>query len=248
MRPRIMPSLRDFTDGKGHMRTDPAYPRRRGKRFGARRLLISALALTLAAAPAIAQRSAGEHIEIRGTVTDAQGRALPQVTVVFEAVREGLSLQSVRELRMDKGRTDERRAVTDPRGIYTLDWPWDPFFNRFEMRVELPVRGPDGERMEVLARRALPALRDAESPVIANLTVERAELISQLQDFLTHLDTASEREVYQRLGKPDRVERVVYEGSERVDASWWYFSVGKVFYFRSGELVEERNFQPVRPF
>lgn len=243
-----MPPLRDSNDGNHLMSTPPAHPRRPATSHGARHLLVSALALTLAAAPAAAQRPAGEHIEIRGTVTDAQGRALPQITVVFEALREGLSLQSVRELRMDKGRTDERRAVTDPRGIYTLDWPWDPFFNRFEIRVELPVRGPDGERMEVLARRALPALRDAESPVIANLTVERAELISQLQDFLAHLDTPSEREIYQRLGKPDRVERVVYEGSERVDASWWYFSVGKVFYFRSGELIDERNFQPVRPF
>lgn len=230
------------------MRSDPVHPRRPKARFGALSLLVSAMALAIGAASANAQRPAGEHIEIRGTVTDTQGSALPQVTVVFEAVREGLSLQSVRELRMDEGRTDERRAVTDPRGIYTLDWPWDPFYNRFEVRVEFPVRGPDGERMEVLARRQLPALRDAESPVIANLTVERAGLISQLQDFLAHLDTASEREVYQRLGKPDRVERVTYAGSERLDASWWYFSVGKVFYFRSGELVEERNFQPVRPF
>lgn len=196
----------------------------------------------------MAQRQAGEHIEIRGTVTDGQGHALPQVTVVFEAAREGLSLESVRELRMEKGRTDERRAVTDPRGIYTLDWPWDPFFNRFEMRVELPVRGPAGERMEVLARHELPDLGEATSPVIANLTVEKAELIAQLKEFLARLDSASERQVYQRLGKPDRVERTVYGGSERVDAAWWYFSVGKVFYFRSGELVEERSFQPVRPF
>lgn len=243
-----MPPLQDSNDGNYPMSTAPAHPRRSATSRGARRLFVSALALTLTAAPAIAQRSAGEHIEIRGTVTDTQGRALPQVTVVFEAAREGLSLQSVRELRMDRGRTDERRAVTDPRGIYTLDWPWDPFYNRFEMRVELPVRGPEGERMEVLARRELPALREAEGPVIANLTVDRAGLISQLQDFLAHLDTPSEREVYQRLGKPDRVERVTYEGSERVDASWWYFSVGKVFYFRSGELVEERGFQPVRSF
>ncbi len=212
---------------------------------GASGLRLAALLLALSAAPAFAQWSSGEHVEIRGTVTDPAGRALPQVTVVFEAAREGLSL---RELRMDKGRTDERRAVTDPRGIYTIDWPWDPFFNRFEVRVELPVRGPQGERMEVLARHSLGTLRDASNPVIANLSVEKAALIAQLQDFLAQVDTDAERRVYQRLGKPDRYERVVYEGSDRVDAAWWYFSVGKVFYFRSGELVEERSFQPVRPF
>lgn len=230
------------------MTTDPLHHRRRGKRFRTRRAATLACALALLAAPGVAQREADEHIEIRGTVTDAQGNALPQVTVVFEAAREGLSLRSVRELRMDRGRTDERRAVTDPRGIYTLDWPWDPFFNRFEVRVELPVRGPDGERMEVLARRQLPDIGEATSPVIANLTVEQAALIAQLKQFLARLDTPSERQIYQRLGKPDRVERTEYEGGERVDAAWWYFRVGKVFYFRSGELVEERSFQPVRPF
>lgn len=209
------------------------------------RIAFSVLLPLLLAAPLLAQPAAGDHIEIRGAVADPEGRALPQVTVVFEAAREGLNL---RDLTMATGRTDERRAVTDPRGVYTIDWPWDPFFNRFEVRVELPVRGPDGERMEVLARRSLTGLRDVSGPLVVNLTVQRAEMLRQLRDFLSRLNSEDERRIYQQFGKPDRVERQTYQGSERNDAAWWYFKAGKVFYFRSGALVEERSFQAVRPF
>lgn len=185
----------------------------------------------------------GQSVQIGGVVSAADGQPLPEVTVVFEAARRGLSL---RGLRMETGKTQEQRAVTNQRGVYSLQWPWDPFYNHFEIRVEMPIRKQDGEHMEVLAHSEISDVQDADRQLVVNLTVQKADLLRSLKDFLTHIDTSDERSVYQQMGKPDEVDRKQY--SDHEEAAWWYFESGKVYFFHSGHIQEVRSFTPVQPF
>lgn len=211
-------------------------------RWSWRALAIFALALVLAPHSSLALKK-GQPIQIGGVVSDADGHPLPEVTVVFEAARRGLSL---RGLRMETGKTEEQRAVTNPRGVYSLQWPWDPFYNHFEIRVEMPIRKPDGEHMQVLAHSEVSDLQGADGPLVVNLTVQQADLLRSLKDFLGHIDTPDERSVYQKMGKPDEVDRKKYPDHE--ESAWWYFESGKVYFFESGRLDDVRTFTPVRPF
>jgi len=205
-------------------------------------LAIFGLALMLAPRVGLSLEK-GQSIQIGGVVSDADGTPLPEVTVVFEAARRGLSL---RGLRMETGKTEEQRAVTNQRGVYSLQWPWDPFYNHFEIRVEMPIRKPDGEHMQILAHSEISDLKAADQPLVVNLTVQQAELLRSLKDFLGHIDTPDERSVYQKMGKPDEVDRDHYPDHE--EAAWWYFESGKVYFFHSGNLEEVRTFTPVKPF
>lgn len=211
---------------------------------GRHRLVAAALGIVFLLVPlsSIAQ-SPARTIDISGVVSDAAGKPLPEVTIVFEAARRGLSL---RGLRMETGKTEERRAVTNQRGLYTVHWPYDPFFNHFEVRVEMPVHREDGEHTEILARTELSDVGSGANPVVANLTVQRAELLRSLKAFLAQVDTPDERSVYQKMGQPDEVDRHPDSGHD--ESAWWYFEAGKVFFFRSGKLQETRHFTPVRPF
>jgi len=221
-------------------RRSPRKPRHTGRRA----LVATAVSAVLLALPVGSKaQTAPRTIDISGVISDPAGHPLPEVTVVFEAARRGLSL---RGLRMETGKTEERRAVTNQRGLYTVHWPYDPFFNHFEVRVEIPVRKPDGEHSEILAHAELSNVGSGSNPVVANLTVQRAELLRSLKEFLAQIDTADERSVYQKMGKPDEVDR--HQASGQEESAWWYFEAGKVFFFQSGKLQETRQFTPVRPF
>ena len=68
-------------------------------------VVVAALAFALAHAPAAeARRQAGEPLEIRGIVTDAEGRPLDRVRVVFEASRAVFSLREFRPVLRDTAR------------------------------------------------------------------------------------------------------------------------------------------------
>lgn len=217
----------------------PAPPTRR------RAFRVAFLSAAVAALVLVPLRGAAQEeprtIEVSGVVSDAAGNPLPEVTVVFEAARRGLSL---RGLRMETGKTQERRAVTNRRGLYTLHWPYDAFYNHFEVRVEMPIRKADGEHTEILARSELAGVRSATQPLVANLIVQQADRLRALKDFLAHVDTADERGIYEKMGQPDEVDRSPNAGGE---TAWWYFEAGKVYFFRSGKLHETREFTPVRP-
>jgi hypothetical protein len=82
--------------------------------------VVAALALlvSLAHAPAAeARRQAGEPLEIRGIVTDAEGRPLDRVRVVFEASRAVFSLREFRPVLRDTARV---AAETDADTVATL--------------------------------------------------------------------------------------------------------------------------------
>lgn len=203
-----------------------------------------ALALSSPAPAAAARFAQGETVQFTGVVSDRQGAALEGVTVVLEVSRRQFSL---RDLRRVEKETRKVSAVTGAGGSYTLQWPWDPYFNRFELAVGVPVRKPGGERLIELARTDVTDRLRGGSPVVSAVVVENRKLVDTLRAFLASLRTADERRVYQEQGKPDEVKRTNF-GATSSEASWWYFEQGKMYRFKDGRLVQVVPFDPVKGF
>lgn len=187
---------------------------------------------------ALAAIERGDSLVIQGYVADASGRGLADVHVVFEAARAGFSL---RELRMATGEVRRLETVTGKDGSYRFTWTFDPFFNHFEIRAILPPRR-EGGSTQVLARREVTDLVQLGGPVVANLSLDRANLLTQVREFEASVDSADERRIFGEQGRPDHVQTIRYANGE--ETSWWYFEDGEVHYFRSGALVETRSFPP----
>lgn len=205
-----------------------------------RRLLA---AVVLAALPALALAPAAEarletgtRVSIRGIVTDREGRPLDDVRVVLEASRAVFSLRQFRAVLRDTARV---AAVTDDSGSYALSWPWDTYYNHFEIVVGVPVVTTGGEELQVLQRTEITRRLGRDAEVAVPVVVENAGFVHSLRRFLATVDSADEERVHRQLGRPDRVE--IAGGDE----SWWYFARGRRFDFRDGRLVEVKEFDPV---
>ena len=122
-------------------------PRRRP-----RLVVVPALTLAFAAtaAPALALvHTNGDQVEITGVVIAPDGKSFDGVQVVLEASRTRLSLRRFERV---KGDVMRLFALIDAAGKYTLEWPWNSYYNTFELAVGVPVRWADGERFQVLER------------------------------------------------------------------------------------------------
>jgi len=193
-------------------------------------------------APAVAARYAqGERVQVTGVVADAQGQPLPEVRVTFEATR---TYFSIRVLRRTADKEVRRVSVTtNAAGVYTLEWPWDSYFNHFEVVAGVPVRTRTGERLEELARQDATRRVLAGSPAVVAVTVENRQFLDTLRQFLASIQTEDQRKVYEEMGKPDRIRNVQYPG--HLESSWWYFESGRVYRFRDGRLEQVVPFDPV---
>lgn len=205
-------------------------------------LLASMLALLAGAQPASAARyGPGERVQLTGLVADRQGKPLDGLRVTLEVSRTYFSLRQLRKTRAD----DVRRvsAVTNARGEYTLEWPWDSYFNHFELVAGVPVRKGQADRLEELAREDVTQRVQGGSPVVVSLVVENVKFLESLRQFLAMVRSADERRIYDEMGKPDKVQR--FEYPDHVEASWWYFESGRVYRFRDGRLEQVVPFTPV---
>ena len=211
-----------------------------------RRLPPSLLGLVLllaAALPAAAARyDSGQRIQVTGIVADSQGQPLANVRVTFEASRTYFSM---RQLRRTEDQ-DVRRvsATTNARGEYTIEWPWDSYFNHFELAAGVAVKGKTGETLQELTRQDVTRRVLAGSPAVVAVTIENRQFIDRLREFLASIRTDDQRKVYDEMGKPDRVRNVQYPGY--LESSWWYFESGRVYRFRDGRLEQVVPFDPVR--
>lgn len=215
--------------------------------------LALALALTQAlfsALPASAQLrfsrggyEPGQRVEVTGLVTDPAGRPLEDVQVVLELARETFDLRSF-------GRTRKRvtpvAATTNARGEYTIVFPWDDYFNSFELVTGVTVRGPRGERLSELERLDLTRRIGKGSPVVATVVVQNAAFVRGLREFVASVRSADERRIYEQMGRPDKVQVTKYP--DREETAWWYFKAGRVYRFASGTLRGTERFEPVRDF
>lgn len=199
----------------------------------------------LASSPVAAARFAqGDRVQFTGAVTDPQGRPLANVQVSLEATR---TYFSVRQLR--RTQTEEVRrvtAVTDAGGQFTLAWPWDSYFNHFELVVGIPVRKARQDQLVELAREDVTPRLQGGSPVVTSLVVQaqNAQFVAKLREFVASVRSDDERKVYDDMGRPDKVERVQYPG--RTEVSWWYFDAGRVYRFKDGRLEQVVPFEPVK--
>lgn len=236
--------------------------RRKSPRLARAALAGAALAAlwgALAARPAAAT-SNGETVHLTGEVQDAQGRPVPGLLVTLSASR---SYWSVRRMRSAEASPRTVRTTTDERGRYVLDWPWDDYYNRFELQAGLPVRRAHGDEVEVLAREDVserltgPSAEssagssggravEGQGPVVTPLKVKDADYVRRVRRFVAGLQSADERRVYDEMGHPDEVKEVRYPDHDEV--SWWYFESGKAYRFEGGTLAQVVPFDPVKPF
>jgi hypothetical protein len=211
------------------------------------RWLLTAAALTLfvilgVAGPASAARyDQGQRVQVTGLVSDRQGKPLEGIRVTLEASRSYFSVRYFRKTQAD----DVRRvsAVTNAKGEYTLEWPWDSYFNHFELTAGMAVRKGRTDRLEELAREDVTKRLLGGSPVVVSLVIENAKFVESLRQFLAMVKSEDERRTYDEMGKPDKVQRLEYP--DHVEDSWWYFESGRVYRFRSGRLEQVVPFTPV---
>lgn len=207
-------------------------------------LLAAASAPPAAAFPGVGSRyESGQRIEVKGLVTDPEGRPIEDARVVLELARETFDVRSF-------GRTKKKvtpvATTSNARGEFSIVFPWDDFYNDFQLAVGVPVRGPKGEHFVALERKDLTRRIDKGSPVVASVVVQNASFIRNLRTFLASVDSEDERRVYERMGRPDRVKITQHPGRDEV--SWWYFEAGRVYRFVDGALRATEEFDPVRDF
>lgn len=210
-----------------------------------RRLLLASLMLLLvspAVSPVFGARYAqGERVQVTGIVTGKDGRPLAGIRVSLEASRSYFSLRQLRKTAAD----DVRRvsALTNATGEYTVEWPWDSYFNHFELVAGVPVRKGKQDRVEELAREDVTKRLLAGSPVVVSPVIENTKFLDSLNQFLAMVRSADEQRTYEEMGRPDRVQRLQYP--DHVEDSWWYFESGRVYRFRDGRLEQVVPFTPV---
>lgn len=205
--------------------------------------LAGLLCLLAAITPAAAARyDQGQRIQVTGIVADSQGQPLKDIRVVLEVSRTYFSMRSLRRT----ADPDVRRvsATTDARGNFTIEWPWDSYFNHFELVAGVPVHTRSGQTVQELARQEVTRRVEAGSPAVVAITIENRQFLDNLRQFLASIQTDDQRKVYQEMGKPDRVRNVQYPGY--LESSWWYFEAGRVYRFRDGRLEQVTPFDPVR--
>ncbi|MCH9649532.1 MAG: hypothetical protein K0U98_14930 [Deltaproteobacteria bacterium] len=198
--------------------------------------------LTFAPRPASAKKLAkGEKVEFMGLVTGADGQPLAGVTVHLEAIRKKFR---ARRLRKEKVDTFLVSSLTTDRGEYSIHWPWNDYYNRYELVVTIPVRNSKGKSLHELQRVDITEQAKAGSPILSTLVVQDTTYLYTLRRFLASLDSEDENRIYEELGSPDKVEEL--EGGQ--DVSWWYFETGKVYRFSQGKLKDIVPFDPVKKF
>lgn len=183
----------------------------------------------------------GERVQVTGIVSDRQGRPVEGVLVSLEATRSYFSLRQLRRTAAE----DVRRVstTTNAKGEYTLQWPWDSYFNHFEIVTGVPVRKGRQERIEELAREDATKRVLAGSPVVVSPVIQSTKFLVALREFLGMVRSEDERRTYEEMGKPDKVQRLEYP--DHIEASWWYFENGRVYRFRDGRLDQVVPFTPV---
>jgi len=223
--------------------TSPTAPRSRPSPALAAALATALVTLALAPPAGAKGYEEGEEIEITGVVTDGSGRGVPGATVRFEASRSEIAIRRLGRVRRHPTRIE---ALTGDDGGYRLTWPWHDYFNRFDLMLGVTVRDQDGDKFRELTRTDLSRRIRQGSPVATSLVLTDTAEVERNRAFLATVDSADERQVYEQMGTPDRVD--ADRLGEQEEATWWYFRAGKAYRFVAGGLDQVIPFEPVTSF
>ncbi|MGB5399871.1 MAG: carboxypeptidase-like regulatory domain-containing protein [Thermoanaerobaculia bacterium] len=185
----------------------------------------------------------GEFIEIAGAVTDAEGFPVPDLTVILEASRKAFSVTRMKSTERDSTQVS---TVTDETGQFNLRWRWVDYYNHFELQVGVSEGLGDNAEFLVFEQVDLSKRIRGGSPVVTHVTVTETRYLDTVRDFSASIDTEDERRIFEEMGNPDRVQRILAGDHEEV--SWWYFQSGKAYRFKDGVLEQVVHFEPVEPF
>ena len=229
-----------------HPQTHASCPVHRSRRpipRTARGLIVACAAVALlltAGAASASPYQKGEPIQFTGLVTDSQGKPIAGVQVLLEASRNKFSYKKLRRTTVD---TFKVSTTTDERGEYKIRWPWNDYYNGFELMVAIPVRRADGERLRILTRSDITERALGGSPVVVPLVITDTSFLDAFRHFLAGLDSQPKRDLYQKLGRPDKVDETVPG-----EVSWWYFETGKVYRFSGLAAPKIDSFEPIKKF
>lgn len=181
----------------------------------------------------------GQLIRVAGEVTGPGGVPMPDLSILFEATGPDFKLRSLSRSRKDAVVVP---TTTDTRGRFALDWSWLNGYDRFELAVAVPVTRGDRPGFEVLQRWDVSEPVRRGGPVQVSLPFEDATTADWLLRFSDGRASNDERRAFAELGLPETIE-----GPDPVlgEVSWWYFSTGKVYRFKAGQLVQVFAFDPI---
>ncbi len=183
----------------------------------------------------------GEIILVTGLVTDSHGTPLADVDVALEGTRRELQARKLRFARVNPVRAATR---TNEHGEYTIRWRWHHYYNRFRVLAGINDRGPGGvEALVELAEVDLSNRILQGSPAVANVTIVDRTFIDRYRDFIAALDSPDEKQTYEQMGRPNKVETLRFPDREEV--SWWYWNQGKTYRFVDGRIDHVVDFDPI---
>jgi hypothetical protein len=207
---------------------------------------IMAIATSGARPAAATPYNDNERVRFTGVVSDPAGKPVPGTQVVVEVSRRYLSLRQLRRAEKDARRVG---AITNVQGEYSIEWPWDGYFNHFQLLAGVSIRHGRVEHLEVLASEDVTERVLAGSPVVSPIVIHDRGVVDRLRDFVASIRSEDQRHAYEEMGVPDDVKRVSYAGRQQeTEVSWWYFQAGRVYRFRDGRLDQVERFDPVQPF
>lgn len=181
-------------------------------------------------------------LTVTGSVLDAAGQTLEGLQVVLTASKVSLSIKPFGRV---PRKFSERTVLTNKNGEFTVQWPWERGYNRFELKVGVPYRDGAGDRLYVLETRDLTKRVKASRSVVVMVQIVDTSFIEARKRFMETLVSADQRRIYQELGQPQRADTV--NTGEQTEVTWWYFKVGRLYRFADGELIEEKDFEAVTP-
>lgn len=185
----------------------------------------------------------GERIKISGRLTTPDERPLVGVAVLLELRRTKTGVFGRKPASEEPVQIP---ATTGPGGEFSIDWSFDPYYDKVELAVALPVQKEGREDFEIFDRRDLGlALAHGRSPIAVDLVLERPGYLEWLRLFLDGEASAEETKVFREHGRPDRVDREQRRGA--LETAWWYFEQGKCYRFKEGRLDQIIPFEPVLP-
>lgn len=181
----------------------------------------------------------GAPVSLYGQVLDTAGFPLPGLEVVLRASRTRLRFNTMTR---ERDEPVSLPTTVGADGRWTLAWPWNSRFDRFELAVAVPTVEGGRPGLDIFHTVDVTDAVLSGGPVERTLTVEVTPYIEWLRRFHDGRASADEQRVFQEMGPPER-----FEGPDPTlgETTWWYFASGKAYRFKDGTIQQVTHFDPI---